>query len=151
QAAEVELTADAGMRENRPELGAEDQPAAQLRVVERLLAHTITGEKKDLATLVPQREREHAVEVSDAVLAEILPRMDKHFGVGAGRETMAASDQTLAQLDVVVDLAVQHRPDRGVLVRNRLVAGFEIDDRQAPLPQRDRSLGVIAFVVGAAM
>src|SRR5262245_16096275 len=151
QTEHVELAADARMREDGSQLGPEDQPAAELRVVERLLAHAIPRQEEDLAPFVPQPEREHAVEMPDAVLAEILPRMDDHFGVGPGLEAMPALDQRLTQLDMVVDLAVENRPDRAVLVGERLVAGLQIDDAEPPVPQSHRPAHVIAVVVGAAM
>ncbi len=59
--------------------------------------------------------------------------------------------QLAAQLAVVVDLAVADQPQRAVLVRQRLVAAGEIDDRQPAHADRQRPVDVQAFVVGAAM
>src|SRR6266852_7355834 len=44
---------------------------------------------------------------------------------------MARRDEHLAQLEMVVDLAVLHDPDRRVLVVNGLVAALDVDDREA--------------------
>ena len=44
---------------------------------------------------------------------------------------VAAPGQVVAQLAVVVDLAVHHDDDRAVLVVDRLVARAEVDDPQA--------------------
>ena len=48
-----------------------------------------------------------------------------------------ARSQALAQLAVVVDLAVEDDRDRAVLVEDRLVAGGEVDDAQALDPEAD--------------
>ena len=45
-------------------------------------------------------------------------------------EPVAARDQLRAQLDVVEDLAVEGDPDRAVVIRHRLRAAGEIDDRE---------------------
>src|SRR6266850_2129790 len=55
---------------------------------------------------------------------------------------MACRFELGAQLAEVVDLAVEHDPDGTVLVVDRLMAGREIDDAQAPHAERD------ALVVG---
>ena len=43
----------------------------------------------------------------------------------------------MAKFTVVVDLAVEHDPDRAVLVRHRLGAALEVDDAQPPVPEND--------------
>ncbi len=55
------------------------------------------------------------------------------------------------QLAEVVDLAVENDRDAAVLVEDRLVAARQVDDRQPPHPERDRSVDEIACIVGAAM
>ena len=65
------------------------------------------------------------------------------------RNTWPGSLQFLAQLDVVVDLAVEHdgvRPHG-----HRLVAGVQVDDRQAAVREGDATVGEEALVVGPAM
>ena len=52
------------------------------------------------------------------------------------RQRVAAGEELVAQLDVVVDLAVLGDLDRAVLVRQRLAAGVEVDDREPPGPER---------------
>jgi len=45
-----------------------------------------------------------------------------------GFEDVAAGDELLAQLEVVVDLAVEEDLERAVLVADGLPAAFEVDD-----------------------
>ena len=51
----------------------------------------------------------------------------------------------------VVDLAVEHDRDRAVLVRDRRIAGLEIDDRQTVLADHRVLRGEAAVGVGAAV
>jgi hypothetical protein len=52
---------------------------------------------------------------------------------------------------VVVDLAVLHDLDPAVLVANRLIAAFEVDDRQAAGGERRGPFGERPRAVGTAM
>ena len=56
-----------------------------------------------------------------------------------------------AQLQVVVDLAVLHDDDRAVLVRDRLVAAGQVDDREPPRGEPDAALDVHALGVRPAV
>ncbi len=51
----------------------------------------------------------------------------------------------------VVDLAVEDRPDRAVLVGERLMAAGQVDDRQPAKPQRGVVVAVVARVVRTAV
>jgi len=73
------------------------------------------------------------------------------FGVAVGVEGVAQFFQLLAQLEIVVDLAVEDDPRAAVLVVNRLRSAFEIDDREAAHSEADRAVDVKAVVVGTAM
>ncbi len=52
---------------------------------------------------------------------------------------------------IVVDLAVEDRPDGAVLVRERLMAAGQVDDRQPAEPQRGTIVAVGPRVVGPAV
>ena len=67
------------------------------------------------------------------------------------RNAIAVALELAAQLAVVVDLAVADQPDRAVGVAQRLLAAFEVDDRQAAMPERRALVVIDAFAVGAAM
>ena len=68
-----------------------------------------------------------------------------------GIDGLAASS-SLAKLDVVVDLAVEHELERAIFVRHRLVArARQVDDRQPAMAQSDRPVDIQSLVVRAAM
>ena len=52
---------------------------------------------------------------------------------------------------VVVQLAVLNRPDASILVGERLVTALDIDDAQAPDPERDAVGRIGAAIIGPAM
>ena len=91
------------------------------------------------------RQPAHAV---DSVL---FVQVGEDLGVARAAEAMPLRDQLGAQLDVVVDLAVQRRPDGAVLVGDRLVAGLEVDDAQPARADPHARLDVEAVGVGAAV
>src|SRR5258708_32694215 len=61
--------------------------------------------------------------------APLLVAVNEGLGVGLGREYMARRHEHLAQLEMVVDLAVLHDPDRRVLVLHGLVPALDVDAR----------------------
>src|SRR4029450_10516899 len=69
---DVHLARDGGMLEERSELRREHEEAGGVAPVERLDADAVAREEEPIALRVPDREREHALEVVDAVLAALL-------------------------------------------------------------------------------
>ena len=82
---------------------------------------------------------------------QCLPGVDDDLGVATGAEHVAQRLQFGAQLAEVVDLAVEHHDDVAVLVDHRLLAGGEVDDRQAAVAEADAGLDVQLALVGAAV
>ena len=64
---------------------------------------------------------------------------------------MPACDQFVAQLDVVEDLAVEADPHGAVIVGHGLGAGFQVDDREAPMRETHAVTAMDAAGVGAAV
>ena len=83
--------------------------------------------------------------------ALLLVEVGDHLGVALRGEAVARALQALAQLAVVVDLAVEDDRDRAVLVEDRLVAGREVDHAQALDPEPDAGIDVQSARVRAAV
>ena len=149
----VELGADRGPGGERGQLRGEVEPVARVRVEERLLAEAVAGDQQRPRPRVPDREGEHPLERVHEVGPVLLVEVDQDLGVGPGRQGVAALAQQLLQARVVVDLAVQRRPDRPVLVRERLVPVLDVDHAEAAGAEADAGGGVAvdAFVVGPAV
>ena len=71
-------------------LGRVDQLAVKNAVVERLFAKTVAGEDQLFLPRVPQRDREHSVEMIDKILAVLLVKMRNDLGVGLRDELVTA-------------------------------------------------------------
>ena len=135
--------------EERLQLGGEEEPVRQPRVVEGLDAEAVAGEHQLAPARVVQREGEHAVQRREGV--ETIQRVGVQDGlaVGGRGEAPAARLERRAQLDEVVDLAVGGEGE--VAVDHRLVPALEIDDRQPRLGEPEGPGHVHAQVVGAAV
>ena len=131
---------------------ANAKPSGRVDVVERLDAEPVAGEEQLAAFVVGDREREHAGEVVDDVAAPLLEPAEDDLGVGVvGDEPPAAGLELAAQLGVVVDLAVEDEREVAIVAVERLVAGRDVDDREAPHPDREVRADVGALAVGAAV
>jgi hypothetical protein len=77
--------------------------------------------------------------------------MGEHFSVAVRREPMAEGPKLVLKLRVVEDLAVLHHPIAAALVRQRLIAGGEVDDREPRVDHPEMTVGVKAGPVRATM
>ena len=64
---------------------------------------------------------------------------------------MAGASSSGPDVGVVVDLAVEDDPDRAVFVRQRLMAGRQIDDAQPAVAERRPIVEELTRIVRAAM
>ena len=76
----------AGERQQRLQLRAEDERARVPRVVERLDAEMVAREEELAPLAIPQREREHAGDAVEERPAPAPPAVDQHLAVAVGRE-----------------------------------------------------------------
>src|SRR5262249_33124925 len=86
----------------------------------------------------------------DASLAPRFPRAQQHLGIAARRESPAAGRQLVAQVTIVVDLAVEDQRRGPVVTRHRLPPRDEIDDRQPRHPERRLAIEMAPGVGGPA-
>src|SRR6478752_6635285 len=77
--------------------------------------------------------------------------MEHHFGVTVCPEVMPGALQLVAQLAVVVDLAVLDDVERAILVGDRLVARLEVDDRETPRGEGDVAVAELSEAVRDAI
>ena len=148
---ELSATADPRVLEQGLELRGEHELAIRPRIEQRLLADPIAGQEQESPLLVPDREGEHAAKPPQASRPILLEGMDDDLGVAPGGEPVSVCLQLGAQLEEIVDLAVERHPDRAVLVAHRLPAAGQVDDAEPALAEADVALDVEPLVVGAAM
>jgi hypothetical protein len=64
---------------------------------------------------------------------------------------MAAAKEPVAEFPVIIDLSVEDDPGASVLVRNRLMTRFKIDNAEAAYAKGATTAQVISVVIGTAM
>src|SRR5688500_4657376 len=74
----VKVARDLRIREERLDLGAEDELPWRTRIKKRPDTHPIAREKEPPAGFVPQRERPFAVHLVHAVFAVLRVKMEDH-------------------------------------------------------------------------
>src|SRR5919198_6597447 len=94
----VRLEAGPGVGAERLRLAREDQARSVPRVVEGLDPDPVARAEEPPASRVPERERPHAVEALDAVVAPRLVGAEDHLGVGGATETVALRFELAAEL-----------------------------------------------------
>src|SRR5260370_32610976 len=77
--------------------------------------------------------------------------MNQGLGVAVGFEAVPSRDQVAPQLLVAVDFPVEHHPDGTVFIRNRLMAGIEVNDAEPPHAEAARPVEMEALVIRPAM
>ena len=119
--------------------------------VERLDAETIPHEVQALPARIPYREREHAAQPVRAADPPLFVGVNDRLGVRSRPVLVTQALELGPEIAVVVDFAVEDRPDRAVFVRQRLPAAFQVDDAQPPVDQDGSTIRVHAGIVRTAM
>jgi len=87
----------------------------------------------------------------DEIIAPVLVEVDDDLGVGVGSEDVPPGEEVLLEVGEIENLAVVDDPDRPVLIGDRLLARFEVDDAQPAHAQGGPAVEVGAVVVRAPM
>ena len=139
--------------EQRLLLGAErDRAVGEPGGEQRLDPERVARAERRPGLGVPDDEREHAAQPVDDVLAPQVVAGDDRLGVALGRERRRPRRRArLAQLQVVVDLAVEDDPVAAVGVGHRLVAVLDVDERQPVEAEHGPAVPPGLVLVGAAV
>ena len=102
---------DEAARQNRFQLGGEDEEIADDRVVERFDAETVARDQRAPA-FRPRRRGRTSPTARRKLVLDLLVEVGEDLGVAAAAEAVAAIAELAANGVVVVELAVLDRPDR---------------------------------------
>ena len=138
-------------REQRLDFRAEREALRLRDVEERLLTKVIARCEQPLLARIPECESEHAAQVLEQTIAVRFVQADDHFAIAHRHESMAVRLELLAQLQVVVDLAVANQPDRALGIAQRLPPALQVDDRESPVSEHGAALPMDALAVRTAM
>ena len=100
---------------------------------------------------IPNGQTEHAIETIEDPGAPFFVAVNDNLSVAICFELMAFALQLASELFKIVNLAVEDYPNGFFCIRHRLMPTGEINDRQPPEAQTDRTGNEEAFVVGSAM
>src|SRR5258708_363810 len=110
-------------------------------VVEGLDPKTVAGGEQGLIRLVPQHERKLAAELLHAMCAEFLVQVQRNLAVRARPEQMPPPFPFTSLALEVIKLAVDNDVNPFVLVRDRLIAGREVNNAQPRMTETDALIG----------
>ena len=148
---DVGLRIDEAAGENGLDLGSEEQQVPAPCPVQRLDAQPIAREQQPPLRRIPDGKREHAAEPVNAIVTPLLVGVHDRFSVGLRAVAVPALLEVAPDRGVVVDLPVVDDPDRAVFVRERLLAGAQVDDTQTPVGEDGVGVAVQAHLVRSAM
>jgi hypothetical protein len=118
---------------------------------QRPFADAIARGKQPLTPTIPDRKGPHAIEVRHAVVAPHPVGLENNLGVAVGAEGAPQGFKLGAQLDVVVDLAIERDGEGAVIDDHRLGAASKVDDRQACMGEATGPVDEHTIAVGTAM
>ena len=133
------------------ELGGEGDPPIAGDDVERLDPEPVARQDERLGGGVPDCVGEHTAQPIDAGGALLLIEVQHCLRIARRAERVSAGDEAVAELPVIVDLAVENDRLGAVLIEDRLVATAQIDDAETPHTQPHGAAHVQPFVVGTAV
>jgi len=110
------------------DLAPKDEATGVGGVIEGLDPEGVSRQDQFLEGLIPEGEGVHPPQASQEPLAPFLITVDQHLGVGLAPKNVARGLQVLSDLQVVVDLPVEDRPDVVALVGDGLGAALEVHD-----------------------
>src|SRR3989442_9627862 len=138
--------------EERLDFGSEDYEGSLVVVVKGFDPEAITGQMEFLLLAVPDRHREHPVELAECGRAPFLKGLERQLGVRTGPEGHALRFEVALEFGEVVDFAVVDDGETPVIRSHRLVTlGGEIDDAQTRVPEARGGRDQGPAVVGPAM
>ena len=132
----IEGAVDPGQGEKRLEFGGEDEGAGVIAVMQRLDAEAVARQEQPTLSGIPDGEGPHAIEAQLALLSPLRIGGEDDLAVGVGDETVAEATQLLAQLEIVVDLAVIGQPVAPLGIGHRLAGPFgEVEDGEPTMAE----------------
>ncbi len=149
--ARIGLRRHAARSQQRLHLGAEVEPVALPRPVQRTNAHAIAREKDGALREVDQRDGELPFELGEHALAVLLVEMHDELGVGVGAKDVTLGLQRGLALGIVEQLAVVDDGDGAVLVEDRLPAIAQADDAQPSRGEAQTRPEQEPVIIGSAM
>jgi hypothetical protein len=150
--ARIELARDARLRgKDGLHLAREEQRPAVVAEVERPYPESIAREDELFRLGIPERHRPLSVHALERRVAPLLVGVHDDLGVALGAKHVPVREELRAELHIVEDLAVERDPERAGFVRERLLPGRKVHDREARVREPCAAVTVESPFVRAAM
>ena len=148
---DVQIARQVRRFEQRLDLRAEKEAAVDHGIVQRLDADAVARDQERARTHVPDREAKHPSQPPDRRHAPLFVRVNDRLRVSRRIEPVSCLLELVPKFTEVVNLAVEHNPNRTVLVVDRLVPGRQVDDAQPAHAEGHALVHQQPFVVGPAV
>ena len=102
-------------------------------------------------SVVPDRDGVHAFEPEPGIVTPVDEAREQRFGVALRPEREPGRGELGAQVEVVVDLAVEDDRVAAILRGDRLMAAGDVDDGEATHAEAEIAVDELAAVVRSAM
>ena len=110
-------------------------------VVQRLDSVRIAREEHGPRSRIPDAEREHPAQLRQHRRPLLSVHPQKHLGIRGGVEILAGCPELVAQLAIVVDLAVEDDGQIALAALHRLIGAIaDVDDRQPAVSEADAAV-----------
>jgi hypothetical protein len=139
------------MYEDALEFGGKEDVVAALHDVKRLDAEAITAEDEALARVAPQSDAKHAAQVREACSVPLEEGVQNGFSIAVGVEAMAAGFELFADVEVIVDFAVESDGGVAVIGNDGLIAAGEVNNLETGSAQAAGRRAMHSLLVGTAV
>ena len=133
---QADFARNSAQAQQRLDLGRKNQRTVGLGIIQRLDPVPVPGQQQGFCPVVPECEREHAVQPLDTVGSELLVEMKQDLRVRTRDELVPFPLQLFFQLEVVVDFPVIGDPDRPGPIGHRLIDKSRMASRRCPRARR---------------
>jgi hypothetical protein len=121
-------------------------------VVKWLLASRVACQEQPLAGLIPNREREHPIQMLQTVEVELAIGGKNDFRVGARLESVPARLELGPEFLEIINFTVERDPDQTVRSRHGLPARWaQVDNREPPVTETRHAVNNRISSIRAAM
>ena len=128
QGTEIQPGLNAWKLEQTFDLRCECKAAVILCVVQRLNTERVPCQKKGLSLVIPYGKGKHSPQPAEELSAVFLIAMQQALCIGCRAKLMSLFCQFAAQLQMVVDFAVENDSDAAIIAAHRLPAVCRVND-----------------------
>src|SRR5262249_37826942 len=133
------------------DLRTEEKRIRSSTIVKWLDAQPVARDEERLFFAVPDGECEHAPKVVNAFASMLFVEVNNRFCIRIGPVSVAALLESLTQLRMVINFAIEDDPNGPIFVAEGLVSAGDVNNAEPAHPDGGWAVGIYAFIVWAAV